>query len=156
MESLKPLSNINYVIIFLTIVALDNLTVTNANLIEIEYPKGTHQTVPNTYEFVPMATIIGFVFIAVCFTLLAVAKIMFASTDQYMMNNRYDLVIFKPPTNKSVLGPRRVYSNTAVNAHNLAAAQACGFDISMLNGRNPYTSFLTNLSISNGMNSKIN
>ena len=120
-----------------------------SNLIEITYPVPVNTTESHEYYFTPWATIIGFVFIGVSFGLLAIAKLMFDSTDQYMMNNRYDLVIFKPPTNKSILGPRRVYSNTAVNAHNLAAAAASGFDVTMLNSKNPYTSFLASLSAQN-------
>jgi hypothetical protein len=79
-----------------------------SNLIEITYPVPVNATESHEYYFTPWATIIGFVFIGVSFGLLAIAKLMFDSTDQYMMNNRYDLVIFKPPTNKSILGPRRL------------------------------------------------
>lgn len=116
-----------------------------ASLQPIEIPDSSHSSETTAYEFTPLATIIGFAFIAICFLLLAIAKIMFASSDQYMMNNRYDLVIFKAPTKNTVVGPRRVYSNNTANTHNLNAAQACGFDVSMLNSRNPYT-LLANLS----------
>lgn len=117
---------------------------TDANLLTINYPVEINQTLVERhgYPFTPIATIIGFVFIGISFSFLAIAKILYASSDQYMMNNRFDLVIFKPPTNKSILGPRRVYSNTVANAHNLTAATAVGFDVSMLSARNPYTSFL--------------
>jgi hypothetical protein len=113
-----------------------------ANLQHIVYPAEFNQTADankHAYEFTPIATIIGFVFIGISFSFLAIAKVLCASSDQYMMKNQFDLVIFKPPTNKSVLGPRRVYSNTVANAHNLTAANAVGFNPSVLNGRNPYT-----------------
>ena len=67
---------------------------------------------------------------------------MFTSSAQYMANNRYDLVIFKPPTtgkNEKDKGPKRVYTNVTANSHNISAAKACGFDVSMLNTRNPLT-----------------
>lgn len=119
-----------------------------ANLLTISYPNEVNQTAidesKHDYPFTPVATIIGLVFIAISFSFLAIAKILYASSDQYMMNNRFDLVIFKPPTNKSVLGPRRIYTNTITHSHNLAAAQACGFDVSMLNTRNPYSTLMKN------------
>ena len=97
---------------------------------------------PTAYNFFPISTIIGLGFIVVCFLLLAIAKIMFTSSAQYMANNRYDLVIFKPPTtgkNEKDKGPKRVYTNVTANSHNISAAKACGFDVSMLNTRNPLT-----------------
>lgn len=124
-----------------------NLASIEANLLAINYPIEVNQTAidekRHDYPFTPIATIIGFVFIGISFAFLAITKMLYASSDQYMMNNRFDLVIFKPPTTKSVLGPRRVYSNTVANAHNLTAATSCGFDVRMLSARNPYTSFLT-------------
>lgn len=122
-----------------------------ANKIDITLPvEGSASS--TSYEFIPVSTIIGFSFVAVCLVLLAVAKIMYASSDQYMMNNRYDLVIFKPPTKNSVIGPRRVYTNSTASTHNLNAAAACGFDVSMLNTRNPYTSMsMMPMSNSNGI-----
>lgn len=80
------------------------------------------------YTFTPMVTIIGFIFIATTFSFLAIVKLFFASSDQYMTNNRFDLVIFKQPKNKSVPGPRRNYGNKKANAHNIKVAAACGFD----------------------------
>lgn len=133
-------------IIFLVAVCFNIIRETNASLQPIEITDSSHSSETSTaYEFTPLATIIGFAFIAICFLVLAIAKIMFASSDQYMMNNRYDLVIFKAPTKNTVMGPRRVYSNNTANTHNLNAAQACGFDVSMLNTRNPYN-LLSNLS----------
>lgn len=125
----------------------------NASLQPIVIPASTSTANEQTsvYEFTPLATIIGFAFIIICFLFLAIAKIMFASSDQYMMNNRYDLVIFKAPTknNGQLMGPRRVYSNSAANTHNLNAAQACGFDVSMLNSRNSYSALLSGLTKQN-------
>ena len=126
-----------------------------ANQISIVYPTKVNQTLINElshgYAFTPFATIIGLVFIGVSFSFLAIAKILYASSDQYMMNNRYDLVIFKAPTknNGQLMGPRRVYSNSAANTHNLNAAQACGFDVSMLNSRNSYSALLSGLTKQN-------
>jgi hypothetical protein len=115
-----------------------------ANQISIVYPTKVNQTLINElshgYAFTPFATIIGLVFIGVSFSFLAIAKILYASSDQYMTNNRFDLVIFKPPTNKIVFD--RIYTNTTTNSHNLAAAKACGFDVSMLRTRNLFTTLI--------------
>ena len=136
-----------------------NMASVEANLLAINYPVEVNQTAidekRHDYPFTPIATIIGFVFIGISFAFLAITKMFYSSSDQYMMNNRFDLVIFKPPTTKSVLGPRRVYSNTVANAHNLTAASSCGFHVGMLNARNPYTSFMTaNNSSSPAQNTK--
>lgn len=93
------------------------------------------------YTFTPMATIIGFVFIATTFSFLAIIKLFFASSDHYMTNNRFDLVIFKPPKNKSTHGPRRIYGNKKVNTHNIRAAAACGFDHKDIRNNGSYNSF---------------
>lgn len=113
-----------------------------ANKIDIVYP--VHQQINSTaYEFVPMATIIGFSFTGICFFLLVFAKIMFTSSDQNMSKNRYDLVIFKPATRNSNLGLRRVYKNLKASNHNLNAAAASGFNVSMLINRNSYNSIIS-------------
>ena len=126
--------------------------ITENRLVTPTYPLPFNETISTAYEFVPLATIIGFGFLGVCFLLLAIAKIMYQSSNQYMMNNQYDLVIFKPPTKNSNNGPCRVYSNVNANAHNLNAAANCGFDVSMLNARNPYTAFLSGISSLNQSN----
>jgi hypothetical protein len=113
----------------------------NGKMVEAHLPVAS-AIIPNQYNFFPISTIIGLSFIVICFLLLAVAKIMFTSSAQYMANNRYDLVIFKPPSggkNDKDKGPRRVYTNVSANSHNISAAKACGFDVSMLNTRNPLT-----------------
>lgn len=92
-------------------------------------------SVSHSLNFTPIATIVGFVFLGVSFSMLAIAKLWYASSDHYMTNNRFDLVIFKPPTKRSVFGGREIYSNTKASAHNLAAAQACGFDFSKVTKR---------------------
>lgn len=128
-----------------------------ASLQPIEIPSNAQgEAFGTAYEFTPLATIIGFAFIGICFLLLTIAKIMFASSDQYMMNNRYDLVIFKAPTKNTVMGPRRVYSNSTANAHNLQAAQSCGFDVSMLNSRNSYNAFLVGMASPTAVVNKTN
>lgn len=109
------------------------------NKVEISYPI-EHARNSTAYEFVPIATIIGFSFTIVCLLLLAIAKLMFTSSDQYMMNNRYDLVIFKPPTKHSAIGPRRGYKNSDANTNNLNAASACGFDLTTLTKRSSLNS----------------
>ncbi len=131
------------IIFFITIV--NSLKLAKGSLQPIVLPSLSEPKSSNVYEFTPLATIIGFAFIAICFLLLAIAKIMFASSDQYMMNNRYDLVIFKAPTKNTVMGPRRVYANNAANAHNLTAAKSCGFDVSLLNSRSSYNALLAGL-----------
>ncbi len=128
--------SVRYTAIFLLCLYVSSV---QANLQHIEYPKEYKQIInakKNSYEFTPVSTIIGFVFIGISFSFLAIAKVLFATSDQYMMNNQFDLVIFKPPTNKLVLGPRRVYKNTAANAHNVTVANAVGLDVSVLNKRN--------------------
>ena len=116
-----------------------------SNLVEIVYPSeyNSSEIVESTaYEFVPISTMIGFGFIGVCFLTLTVAKIMLTSSDKYMMSNRYDLIIFKPPDKKAQTGgPRRVYSNNQASQHNLNAAAATGIDLSILNGRGPLNQF---------------
>ena len=103
--------------------------ISEANQVSIESPVKPIKS-EGQYEFVPISTLVGFGFIGVCFLLLTISKMMYANSDQYMANNRFDLVIFKPPTKNSVIG--RVYSNNTANAHNLAAATSSGFDVSML------------------------
>jgi hypothetical protein len=89
-----------------------------------------------TIYFTPLATIIGFIFIGVNFFLLAIIKIYYLSSDQYNIQNRFDLVIFKPPTKSSNrIGLRRIYKNSKASMHNLNAAIASGFDVSKLNDR---------------------
>ena len=100
-----------------------------ANEVPIQAPVKTI-TPEAQYVFIPVSTMVGLGFIAICFLILTIAKIINANSDQYMSNNRYDLIIFKPPTKNSVIG--RVYSNNTANAHNLSAASASGFDISVL------------------------
>ncbi len=113
---------------------------------------GVHARIPvesykskTAYVFIPAATMVGFGFVCICILLLVIAKIMFTSSAQYMTNNRYDLVIFKPPTKNATGVPRRNYVNTVANAQNLKAAANCGFDLSLLTTRNPFTA-LTSLS----------
>lgn len=100
-----------------------------ANEVPIQAPVKTI-TPEAQYVFTPISTMVGLGFIAICFLILTIAKIINANSDQYMSNNRYDLIIFKPPTKNSVIG--RVYSNNSANTHNLNAASASGFDISVL------------------------
>jgi hypothetical protein len=100
-----------------------------ANQVPIESPVPTIEP-EGQYVFTPIASIVGLGFIAVSFLILTIAKIINSNSDHYMANNRYDLIIFKPPTKNSNIG--RVYSNNTANAHNLSAATACGFDFSLL------------------------
>lgn len=125
------------------IVFFNVITSLDANMIETEYPPPNEgDTEDHAYEFVPVSTIIGFSVLGISFLLLAIAKIIFASSDQYMLNNRYDLVIFKQVTSKQQVQQRQVNTNNA-NVHNLNAAAACGFDVSMLNNRNTFSPIFT-------------
>ena len=108
-------------------------------------PRYDNHAVNHSPNFTPIATIIGFVFLGVSFAMLALAKLWYASSDHYMTNNRFDLVIFKQPTKRSILGGRKIYNNTKASAHNLAAAQACGFDFSKINNRK--SNFMTGLDL---------
>ena len=92
------------------------------------------------YNFYPVSSIVGIVFVGIWFAFVAIAKIMYNSTDQYKINNRFDLVIFKPATKNSLIGPRRIYGNNNVNIQNINAANASGMDLSFLYHRNPSTS----------------
>jgi hypothetical protein len=88
------------------------------------------------FNFIPASTIAGLLFVGVWFAFILIAKIMYSSTDQYKLNNRFDLVIFKPATKNSLIGPRRIYSNNNVNIQNMNAATASGMDLSFLYQRN--------------------
>ncbi len=52
------------------------------------------------YTFVPIPTIAGMVFVGFWCLFILIAKIMYSSSDQYKINNRFDLVIFKPGIKK--------------------------------------------------------
>jgi hypothetical protein len=104
----------------------------------------------NSYHFYPASSITGIVFVAVWFVFVLIAKIMYNSTDQYKINNRFDLVIFKPATKNSLIGPRRIYSNNNVNVQNINAANASGMDLSFLYQRNASISQPIHGSLSEG------
>ena len=53
------------------------------------------------YIFFPVPTMIGFGFIGAWLAFIIIAKIMCSSSDQYKMNNRYDLVIYKSGNSKT-------------------------------------------------------
>ena len=55
------------------------------------------------YIFFPVPTMIGFGFIGAWLAFIIIAKIMCSSSDQYKMNNRYDLVIYKSGSFKTFL-----------------------------------------------------
>ena len=91
-----------------------------------------NRTNKQDYKFIPGSTIAGFVFVSVWFGFIVIAKIMGSSSDKYKINNKFDLVIFKPATKDSLIGPRRIHSNNNIYIHNINAATACGFDLSAL------------------------
>lgn len=100
---------------------------------------GTHS---KDYEFIPGSTIVGFIFVGLWLSFIITAKIMGNSSDKYKMNNKFDLVIFKPATSSkqdSLIGSRRVLSTNNVYAHNINAAAVSGFDFSQMNARTAYT-----------------
>lgn len=99
-----------------------------------------NRTKKEAHEFTPVPTVVGFIFIGVWLGFILIAKIMYNSSDQYKINNRYDLVIFKPAAKNSLIGPRRIYSNNNVNNQNINAAATSGIDLSILNIRNIYNS----------------
>lgn len=83
-------------LIFKSMLFFDSFSLTAAKLVETEYPRNEVDDVEeHAYVFVPLATVIGFAAVGLCLLLIIVAKIIFASSDQYMLNNRYDLVIYK-------------------------------------------------------------
>ena len=88
--------------------------------------------VENTYYFVPSASLIVVIFVGIFLVVLIMAKIFFNSSLENISDNRYDLIIFKKPSKNSVLDPRRLLSSNNVNQHNIAAAEAAGFDMSTL------------------------
>ncbi len=53
---------------------------------------------------------------------------MFTSTDQFMNNNKYDLVLFKPSQKNNVIVGRKMFENNSVIQHNLKAELESGFD----------------------------
>lgn len=155
----KKLSSIQkYLFIYLTSVNLFGcfdlfLTFTDAHLAPIEVPAYNNErcnvpinnrTKKETYEFTPIPTIVGFVFVGIWLGFILVAKIMYNSSDQYKINNRFDLVIFKPAAKNSLIGPRRIYSNNNVNTQNINAAASSGVDLSMLNIRTSFNQSVTN------------
>lgn len=110
----------------------------NSNLVDVEYPQNDVENVEeHAYVFVPVATIVGFCVVGVCLLLLVGAKIMFASSDQYMVNNPYDLVIYKQVTSKAHVQHKQTNTNSA-NAHNLNAAVASNFDITLIRNRKSF------------------
>ncbi len=128
----------------LLIVALLNFLVgVRSNLVEVNHPTTEVEDVTaNAYVFVPVASIVGFAAVGVCLLVLVLAKIIFASSDQYMLNNRYDLVIYRQVTGKAQVQQKQVNMSSA-NVHNLNAAVASGFDINMLNRNTFNTMFNT-------------
>ncbi|CAF0719070.1 unnamed protein product [Brachionus calyciflorus] len=111
------------------------ISLVKGNKIEIEHPNVEVKN-STAYEFVPRVTLIGLGFTAISFLLLALAKIMYSSSEHYTMNNKYDLAIFKAPNKNSLVGLRRVYKNNDASDHNLNAALACGFDITKILNHN--------------------
>ncbi len=100
-------------------------------MVQSQYPELDSDQIA---EFTPVASIIGFIFIGVNFLILAIIKTYYLSSDQYNIQNRFDLVIFKTPQkNGKKLGARSIYKNSKASMHNLNAAAACGFDLSKLN-----------------------
>lgn len=99
-----------------------------------------NRTKKEAHEFTPVPTVVGFIFIGAWLGFILIAKIMYNSSDQYKINNRYDLVIFKPAAKNSLIGPRRIYSNNNVNSQNINAAATSGIDLSVLHIRNSYNS----------------
>jgi hypothetical protein len=99
-----------------------------ANKTEIENERIYHAF----YDFKPISTIVGISFISICIATLAIVKIAFGTNNQYMVGNKYDLVIYKPPSknnnNKFSNINNNVSSQPQVNLHNLNAAAAVGFD----------------------------
>lgn len=91
------------------------------------------------YEFFPNSTKIGFAFVGIWVGFILIAKIMYTSSDQYKTTNKFDLVLFKPPTKNSAIGPRRIYSNNNANLQNINAALSSGIDLSVLNVRNSFS-----------------
>lgn len=143
--------------VYFLVVSMNLLwSLTHANQIQIEYPLEESKGDNTMYEFVPVASIVGFGVIGLCFFLLIVVKLMFASSNQYMLNNRYDLIIYKTQMAKNPMVQQiQLNSTSSVNAHNLNAALASGFDMSMLNKRNSLNSLnplLSSLSSSSTAN----
>lgn len=96
MPSLTPMMKRLALVLAIFFLSSINLWMTEANLVETEYPRDNVENVDDhAYVFVPMATIVGFSVVGICILLVIIAKIVFASSDQYMFNNRYDLVIYK-------------------------------------------------------------
>ncbi len=120
------------------------ITIIETRQIEIVAPLESAENA-HAYEFVPIATLVGLGAVGFCFIILAILKIMFANSDQYMANNRYDLVIFKIPTKNSVNTACHIYSNRNANSNNTEAAIAAGFDFASLNNsiRSPYSNMKT-------------
>lgn len=112
-------------------------------------PKANKTITKEPYVFYPASTIVGFVFVGIWFVFILIAKIMYNSSDQYKMNNRFDLVIFKTATKNSLIGPRRIYSNNNINTQNLTAAAASGFDLNILNARASFHQHLHHSSTEN-------
>lgn len=85
-----------------------------------------------------------------------IAKIMYTSSDQYRTTNKFDLVLFKPPSKSAggatAIGPRRIYSNNNANLQNLNAAAASGVDFSILNVRTSFSNTPNNNNNSNNQN----
>lgn len=92
-------------------------------------------------EFTPVASIVGFAFLGVSFSLLVIIKIYYNSIVNNMKSNGFDLVIFKQIKHIRI-GERRIYRNTRASEHNLNLAK--GLDLSKLIHNHSTTASMAN------------
>jgi hypothetical protein len=150
---LKIVPHLIICLALLSNLALSKVTNTEDETAEVTYNctgVNDKNTKLNNYHFYPASSIAGIIFVVVWFVFVLIAKIMYNSTDQYKINNRFDLVIFKPATKNSLIGPRRIHSNNNVNIQNINAANASGMDFSFLYQRNTSISQSIHGSLSEG------
>ena len=166
MKNLKSLRRLTQYLCFtLLLVSIHLNTIGDCHLAPIEIPTYNNERCdvePNIrvnkteYVFYPVSSIVGMCFVGIWFAFILIAKIMFSSSDQYKISNRYDLVIFKPATKTSLIGPRLIYSNSNVNMQNINAASAAGFDVNVINQRKFNQAFQSSLSENSNSFSSLN
>jgi hypothetical protein len=166
MKSLKSFrKTLFYSYFTLFLISVHLYTIGDCHLAPIEIPTYNNERCdvePNIrankteYVFYPVSSIVGMCFVGIWFAFILIAKIMFSSSDQYKISNRYDLVIFKPATKTSLIGPRLIYSNNNVNMQNINAAAASGFDVNVINQRKLNQAFQSSLSENSNSFSSLN
>ena len=94
---------------------------------------GGSTSTDTVYTFVPLASIVGLLFVGTCSVVILLAKVMYGSFGRYSTKHSHDLIVFRPPTkNEAIPGLWLNYVKSDVNKHNIAAAANSNFSIASL------------------------